>query len=85
MGDRYGLEFKLVHDRAEPLIEFYDMRYPHTQFGQFVSRYNMDTLINSYNAGLCLHGGEMTWTLTQKSFAAVRKWINDLIVEEELT
>ena len=43
-GDRYGLKFGLVHDKAEPLIEFYDQRFQHTEYGQFVTRYYASTV-----------------------------------------
>ena len=35
-GDRYGRDNCLTHDKDEPLVEFYDSRYPHTEYGQFV-------------------------------------------------
>ena len=33
--DSYGLDNCLIHDKKEPLVEFYDARYNHTPFGQF--------------------------------------------------
>ena len=38
-GDKYGLKDGLTHEGDEPLVEFYDTRYEHTNLGQFVSRY----------------------------------------------
>ena len=43
-GETYGLNDVLTHDKPEPLIEFYDARYMHTKFGQFVSRYYLSTI-----------------------------------------
>lgn len=59
-GDRFGRDMCLVHDDAEPLIEFYDADHDlHTDtdgyfygecvdgkvLGQFVARYSADTLL----------------------------------------
>lgn len=57
-GDRYGLEGCLVHTGREPLIEFYDSRFPFTPNGQFISRYYLSTLReHKATEGLNLHGG----------------------------
>jgi len=50
-GDRYGREMCLVHDRDDPMVEFYDRGWSidrdtdGTVLGQFVSRYNLATLL----------------------------------------
>lgn len=60
IGDQYGLNHCLEHDKDEPLIEFYDMdsgaaaimrnsddkteAYLAEEYGQFVSRYYYSTL-----------------------------------------
>jgi len=52
-GDTYGRNFYLVHNQDEPLVEFYDTRYPHIQspggqmLGQFVSRFTRSALDGS--------------------------------------
>jgi hypothetical protein len=48
-GDRYGLDDCLVHDKDEPMIEFWDATYENDPrftagLGQFVSRYFLATL-----------------------------------------
>lgn len=43
-GDKYGLNDCRVHNDNDPLIEFYDARYNHSKYGQFVSRYYASTL-----------------------------------------
>ena len=35
-GDKFGRDFCLTHESEKPMVEFYDARYPHTEFGQFV-------------------------------------------------
>ena len=58
-GDKYGLKDNLIADR--PMVEFYDSKYPHTQYGQFVSRYYVSTILKQddsggeYAGGLCLN------------------------------
>jgi len=61
MGEKYGLDFCLTHDENEPLVEFYDARYPHTEFGQFVSRYYYSTLSEDPGQGINLDGGIDDW------------------------
>lgn len=74
-GDRYGLDFCLTHNENEPMVEFYDTRYPHTEFGQFVSRYYLSTTLEGDNTGLCLYGGVPEWTVSAEDMAAVRAWL----------
>lgn len=74
-GDKYGLENCLTYphktDSPAPLIEFYDARYPHTEFGQFVSRYNQSTLMaKERGTGINLHGGVPQWQMDGKSLDA---------------
>ena len=67
-GDAYGRDDCLLHNEKEPMIEFYDPRYPHTNLGQFVSRYYLKTLLDSRmqicNNGLCLDAGIKDWRVS---------------------
>lgn len=75
-GDKYGLNNCLTHEQKEPLVEFYDTRYPHTEFGQFVSRYNMSTLLErTANVGLNLDGGIPDWSIDAKGMEQVTSWL----------
>lgn len=84
-GEGYGLNFKLKHDSDDPLIEYYDARYPHTPYGQFVSRYYLSTLMESLNkhdegaraGGLLLDGGVSDWQLDHARFSESVKWAVD--------
>ena len=72
-GDKFGRNDCLTHEDNDPLIEFYDDRYPHTQHGQFVARYGIDVLlgldvwighkIGLSERGLDLDGGIDDWSL----------------------
>ena len=64
-GDRHGRNDCLTHDKADPLIEFYDMSADPKKFGprgQFVSSYYASTLAYMRDGtGLRLHGGVPEW------------------------
>lgn len=71
-GDRYGLDDKLTHDKADPMVEFYDLSYP-DKFGprgQFVSRYNAFTL-SKVQGGLNLCGHEPVWSIDAEAMLPV--------------
>jgi hypothetical protein len=80
-GDTYGREFCLTYDKDEPMVEFYDGRYPHCKFGQFVSRYNVATILGTDGwgrgeGGLILDGGNVNeWTVQEKDMATVREYL----------
>lgn len=77
-GDKYGLNDQLTHDKKEPLVEFYDNRYPHTQYGQFVSRYYLNTLLeHQENRGLCLDGGVRDWRIEAEPMDTVIDWLKN--------
>ena len=66
-GERYGLDDCLKHERDDPLVEFYDARYPkfNSGLGQFVARYYLSTLLErpEPKAGLILNTGSPAWTV----------------------
>lgn len=75
-GGKYGVDLCLTHDDENPLIEFYDNRYPHTEFGQFVSRYYLETLLDRkhpVNAGIMLDP-EPSWSLSGACLGEVLSW-----------
>ncbi len=78
-GDRYGFDDVLVHDRDEPLIEFWDASLENDPrftrgLGQFASRYFLGTLTGKAgyhgrdhrlgSSGLDLCGHVAEWKLT---------------------
>jgi hypothetical protein len=78
-GDRYGLNDCLVHDKDEPLVEFWDATYERDPrftrgLGQFVSRYCLGTLTGKPGCyghdhrrgprGIALCGHVPAWTVT---------------------
>lgn len=76
-GDGYGRNNVKVHEDADPLIEFYDARYPDLSFvnaasGQFISRYYLSSLKESLregrlNNGLDLYSGFADWHVSAKT------------------
>jgi hypothetical protein len=74
-GDKYGLDFCLTHKQDDSLVEFYDVRYPHTEFGQFVSRYYVSTILERERNGLCLDGGVPDWSISANDMDIVRAWL----------
>ena len=83
-GDKYGRDFCLTHNKDNPLVEFYDARYPHTDFGQFVSRYYVSTILGTdgygrAEGGLCLDGGNANeWTVSAEDMATVRSFLQEV-------
>ncbi len=70
-GDGYGRDLALIHDKDEPLVEFYDARHACDrtaekggEYGQFVSRYYAKTLrTRNAGTGLNLEGSVPDWTV----------------------
>lgn len=77
-GDRYGRDDCLTNQGA-PLIEFYDPRYQHTPVGQFVSRYNVNTILD-HTGGLCMDGSVPDWYVNANDMAEIRAWLRRLAV-----
>ena len=73
LNDKYGLNACLTNTGA-PLVEFYDTRYEHTDLGQFVSRYFIDTLTRG-EVGLNLDGCEPEWTIHRPCMHRIRDWL----------
>jgi hypothetical protein len=74
----------LTSDTAEPVVEFFDRRYDHSPFGQFVSSYNMSTLEQRERGpgDLRLDGGVPEWDISdlnvQDSIAALKPRADEL-------
>lgn len=89
-GERYGKTHSLVHNRKDPLIEFYDTDYNFdrdehgTYLGQFVSRYFFSSL-NRPNRPLCglnLAGGVPKWWLDRSAFRSALAFArNEILVK----
>lgn len=86
-GAKYGRNLCLTHERTQPLIEFYDVRYAFDTdengdvLGQFVSRYNMQTVIANAlnNTGINLDGNEPDWQIGPDAVVAIGKWIDEVV------
>lgn len=80
-GDRYGLNNVLIHDKSDPLVEFYDRENLErfSPWGQFVSRYYLSTLtMHKGERGLNLDMGVPSWQINGESFDRIISWAKDL-------
>ncbi len=75
-GDSYGLNNCLTHNEDTILVEVYDAEYAFTEFGQFVSRYYITTLLEGGRGhGINLYGGEPKWSIDAKNWSKVLMWL----------
>ena len=73
IDEKYGLNNCLNNDTANVLIEFYDARYQHTPYGQFISRYYAKTL-KDHQGGLSLQGDVPEWQIDAENMKKVVAW-----------
>ena len=76
-GTLPGVSFNVIlkadeANEGKALVEFYDTRYPHTPFGQFVSCYYPSSIKGCYN-GLDLMGYEPSWKVSAEGMQTVHK------------
>lgn len=86
--DGYGAwrddAWALIHKGDAPLVEFFDARYGHSPYGQFVSRYNLDTILeHEKGVGLNLMGGVPDWSLDGKCMSAVIAKLSALVDKDK--
>jgi hypothetical protein len=85
-GDRWGAEHRLVHEQAEPVVEFYDAHIQGAHWteqtggyhwGQFVASYRIDAIIGVFldGRGINLQGGVPTWTVSDTLVGDVLRWV----------
>lgn len=81
-GDKFGLNDCITHEGA-PMLEFYDATQDPAKFGergQFVSRYNVATLIDDRDRlttyGLDLHGGVAVWKMAAPQVGETFAWMD---------
>jgi hypothetical protein len=75
-GQQYGLNNCLTHDSHDHLVEFYATKWAskeHGVFGQFLSRYNFSTILDSkFAGGLRLWGDDDSTTLNAEEMAYIK-------------
>ena len=88
-GESYGLADCLVHDKLEPLVEFYDVKHQQVgewARGQFVSRYYLTTLLDRppshVKCDLSLVGYEPAWTVKAYQMKKIMRWIKSLKIKQ---
>ena len=78
-GDSYGREGCLTHDKDEPFVEFYDGDYDFSPWlgikGQFITRYNFDTLLEAHDYGIDLYGGHPKWQINELDLWYLKRWL----------
>lgn len=66
-GNWYRGKWALSHDANTPMVEFFDQRYFHSVYGQFISRYFFPTLDQRVNRdGLLLDTGSPDWIINEE-------------------
>lgn len=86
-GDGYGADGQgpLVWEDERAGVEFFDMRYPFTEFGQFTGgRYYVETVLANHEngdhesawGGLVLDGGVPDWKIDAAAMFVVRQWLH---------
>lgn len=91
-GDGFGMiledgSYIYTHDESEPMVEFYDRRQDpkrFTEYGQFVNRYYLSTLMERKGCGLNLQDGVDDWALRATDMDYVRRRIADTLEEINL-
>lgn len=76
-GEAYGLNDKLTHDSALPLVEFFSYEKGKEDKYFFVSRYYVETLLNSNAHGIQLDGRAPAFTLHEQAYADVLTWLRE--------
>ena len=89
--ESHGIRFKVVlvrptdadapHWIQRPTVRFYDTRYPHTEHGQHISDYYVDTVLAG-DAGINLAGGVPDWHVDADAMRIVRIWLRSQTQEE---
>lgn len=71
----------------EATIEFYDLRYPHTSEGQYISGYYAESLLEEIesikNNGLDLMGYVDSWKIDSTACKIVLNWLDYLYDKDE--
>jgi len=85
-GGAYGATDSLI--AIVDLVEFYDARYALVndfgEAGQFVNRYNADTMLGrdswrSATGGINLNGGVPDWEIDAATMTEVRDWLTAVV------
>ena len=84
-GERYGKDDSMMHMHPEPLVEFYDTRYPLTDLGQMVSRYYVGTLLTGHKDGLTLDSGSSQWVIMEQALSDIRTWLHTVVDLQEIS
>lgn len=90
-GEKYGLNDCLTHENEIPLVEFFDARYNHTEYGQFTGgSYFAATLLGldgycseiGSEGGLCLQGDISQWYIDVDTCKLIATWLKNILTLE---
>lgn len=78
-GDRHGRNDCLVHDKTDPLVQFYDETYTKgfTELGQFVASYYASTLLDRGRYELSLDTSIPEWTVSASNMVDIQNWLKE--------
>jgi hypothetical protein len=82
-GDAYGLNDCLVWQNDHIGVEFYDFSYSNVEsfgyWGQYMSRYFVESILDVENQGLCLEGCIPEWNINSSEMLKVRVWLKKML------
>ena len=87
-GIPFNVRIKPENGMLGPIVEFYDARFPHTEFGQFVSSYYIETLLTDHFgpaidseecSGLTLDAGIPAWVIGKSACKQVGLFLRSRI------
>ena len=69
--------YALITNDKNTIVEFYDMTVDKNSFpiGQFVARYNLETLLERNKCGLCLDGSVSAWSINSECYEMIDRWL----------
>ena len=76
-GDAYGLNDKLTHDQARPMVDFFRCEQGNEDKGFFVSRYYVETLLAGSHKSIQLDGRDPAFAVHEQAFADVLQWLRE--------
>jgi len=80
--ESYGKDKCLIHDKDEPMVEFYDSRFDHEPEGLFISRYNISAF-SEIKTGINLDVNSYKWSIDYEYVAQIQGFIREAIEKKE--
>ena len=73
----FGVPFNVrIHEKnSKKIVSFYDARYEHTEYGQFIASYYADTIAEHDNK-LILYLDIENWQVSHENIKEIQKHLN---------